>query len=261
MHIPEEIPLTLIPTRYATMSAFTFLVYDYLLTYKNELNLIWNRGWSLGKVLFILNRYFGIGAVLFDVYVFSNKEVSVVLRQIWLVETNSIYAVYDRKRKIFITLIVLLIIEILGMVFLTSFGIPKEYLGVHLGGCAYVRPPPDTFLSGLPAIILESIMFGMMAYRARMAWKNDLESALLRLIIRDSVLYFLSMILVLLMGCLCWASAFGPHVEVELALNWTTALSCALGSRLLLNMRSHFYRNQSASQMSTLQIPSSIGVM
>ncbi|KAF9041547.1 hypothetical protein BJ165DRAFT_1406462 [Panaeolus papilionaceus] len=46
------------------------IIFDHLLTLGDEVELIWQSPWSLGKVLFILNRYYCLAAVIFNNYAF-----------------------------------------------------------------------------------------------------------------------------------------------------------------------------------------------
>ncbi|KAF8501915.1 hypothetical protein JB92DRAFT_2975299 [Gautieria morchelliformis] len=57
---------SLIKTRYSTFSALSFVLYDHVLTLDAEKSFVWNSPWSLGKVLFIFNRHFGLLALMFN---------------------------------------------------------------------------------------------------------------------------------------------------------------------------------------------------
>ncbi|KAF8583553.1 hypothetical protein K439DRAFT_46618 [Ramaria rubella] len=74
-----------------------------------------------------------------------------------------------------------------------------------------------------------------MGYRAFMVFKSGTNSPLLRLLIRDSATYFLSIVSVVLTNCLIWAVA--PSGWSSFALSWVIVLPCVLSSRLLLNIR------------------------
>ncbi|KAF8512636.1 hypothetical protein JB92DRAFT_269308 [Gautieria morchelliformis] len=42
---------------YCTVASFCVLVYDFLLTRGEEIDLLWGTGWNVGKVLFFASRY------------------------------------------------------------------------------------------------------------------------------------------------------------------------------------------------------------
>ncbi|KAJ4477748.1 hypothetical protein C8J55DRAFT_515419 [Lentinula edodes] len=46
--------------RYANLAGCTLLLYDYLLTLDDEIEFIWRKSWSIGKVLFIISRYYSL---------------------------------------------------------------------------------------------------------------------------------------------------------------------------------------------------------
>ncbi|KAG1796234.1 uncharacterized protein HD556DRAFT_1360098 [Suillus plorans] len=60
---------------YFQVAACAAVVYDWGLTFGQELELIWRQRWSLMTVLYLVARYLGIG---FGVYVSTSK--SLVLR-------------------------------------------------------------------------------------------------------------------------------------------------------------------------------------
>jgi hypothetical protein len=55
-------------SRYASLAAGSIIVYDHLLTLDNEFELIWTSSWSVGKVLFIINRYYSLISVIVNNY-------------------------------------------------------------------------------------------------------------------------------------------------------------------------------------------------
>ncbi|KAF8480582.1 hypothetical protein JB92DRAFT_1761020 [Gautieria morchelliformis] len=59
------------PRKYVAVAALAMLTYDYALTFDDEFEFVWKRRWSLGKILFIFNRYFGLLSLLSVVMAFS----------------------------------------------------------------------------------------------------------------------------------------------------------------------------------------------
>ncbi|KAG2003050.1 hypothetical protein CC2G_003683 [Coprinopsis cinerea AmutBmut pab1-1] len=55
-------------TRYAQLASSSIIIYDHLVTFDSEVELIWKANWSKGKVLFILNRYYSLASVIFNNY-------------------------------------------------------------------------------------------------------------------------------------------------------------------------------------------------
>ncbi|KAF8828248.1 hypothetical protein HHX47_DHR4000594 [Lentinula edodes] len=55
-------------SRYASLAASVIIVYDHLITLDNEFDLIWKSSWSIGKGLFIINRYYSLASVVANNY-------------------------------------------------------------------------------------------------------------------------------------------------------------------------------------------------
>ncbi|GJE92391.1 hypothetical protein PsYK624_085450 [Phanerochaete sordida] len=55
-------------TRYSELASSVIIVYDHLVTLDQEVELIWKSGWSVGKTLFLLNRYYTLFTVIFNNY-------------------------------------------------------------------------------------------------------------------------------------------------------------------------------------------------
>ncbi|KAF9560656.1 hypothetical protein CPC08DRAFT_818130 [Agrocybe pediades] len=55
-------------SRYAHLAAGSMIVYDQLITFDQEVNLIWRESFSIGKVLFLMIRYYALAVTAFDFY-------------------------------------------------------------------------------------------------------------------------------------------------------------------------------------------------
>ncbi|KIJ46579.1 hypothetical protein M422DRAFT_249729 [Sphaerobolus stellatus SS14] len=69
----------LFTTRYTCIAAFTLLVYDYFLLLGQEIEYFWEKGFTVGKVLFLFNRYFGIGLLALDLIVLFTRHADPTL--------------------------------------------------------------------------------------------------------------------------------------------------------------------------------------
>jgi len=52
-------------------------LYDHLITFEQEVQLVWNKPWSIAKVLFLWIRYFGSLFLLIEALVFFIKPPSI----------------------------------------------------------------------------------------------------------------------------------------------------------------------------------------
>ncbi|KAF8532291.1 hypothetical protein JB92DRAFT_1310560 [Gautieria morchelliformis] len=118
-------------------------------------------------------------------------------------------------------------------------------------GC---RTPTTSNLFGLfliPPILNEVILCFFMLYKAWITYKNDYASRLLKLLIRDSVLYFSSIFVVMVTSLL--VLAFAPRNVVQIGFGWSYAVPCTMGSRLLLSMLQEASREQTSAFQSDLR--------
>ncbi|KAJ3785509.1 hypothetical protein GGU10DRAFT_354742 [Lentinula aff. detonsa] len=114
-------------TQYTNLAGSTLLFYDYLLTLDDEIEFIWKKSWSIGKVLFIISRYYSlIASVLINnMALFQSLTESECIRyyhwQAWsglitcmIVEVilqMRLYALYFLDKKILTLMVVSFIIS------------------------------------------------------------------------------------------------------------------------------------------------------
>ncbi|KAF8501913.1 hypothetical protein JB92DRAFT_857419 [Gautieria morchelliformis] len=233
---------SLMKTRYSTFAALSFLVYDHILTFDAEKQFVWRSPWSFGKVLFIVSRHFGLFALMFNAHslrrfqiclscqIFRAWEGIAVMLAVMITEVilmTRIYAVYDRSK---------IILAVMGVLY-----------GANIAGTAlivYMDRGFSYFLCWLPAFGFETLLVLIMLYKGLRTRDRGLNSPLLNVVVRDSIVYFLAIFASLFVDCLIWG--LSPQTfNVELSGCWTIAASCAFGSRLLLNIRERYFREQS----------------
>ncbi|KAF8501912.1 hypothetical protein JB92DRAFT_858406 [Gautieria morchelliformis] len=218
-------------TRYSTFAALSFLVYDHLLTFDAEKEFVWHSPWSFGKILFFFNRNFGLVALICNAAsVFRAWEGLAMMLAVMSTEVilmTRIYAVYEGNKLILAVMGVLFAANIAGTALIVYLAPPGGTIAphVHSSGCFVVDRGFSFFLCWLPA-------FGA------------LNSPLLNVVVHDSIVYFLAIFASLFVNCLIWGLSPGTF-NVELSGCWTIAASCSFGSRLLLNLREQYYKEQS----------------
>ncbi|KIJ32659.1 hypothetical protein M422DRAFT_265542 [Sphaerobolus stellatus SS14] len=178
-----------------------------------------------------------------------------------------IYIVYDKSKTLLTLLSVLFVAEIVASIVLADTGLPKTasipqtYIPLWTG-CHYTSPtPPHYFTTWIPAMLFETLLFGLMLLRGWQIYKNNGLSSLLKSLIVDSFTYFFAILLVLVVNVIIIAEAvFHPIDELSHVFRWAIAIPCALGSRLLLNMRKRYYKSCELSgysqEMSEMRGPS-----
>ncbi|KAL5526776.1 hypothetical protein ACEPAF_8501 [Sanghuangporus sanghuang] len=73
----------IINTRYSELASSTKIVFDYLLTLDQEIQFIWKARWSIGKLLFFVNRYYTLFVVGFNNYALFSPKLSDDVRAVF----------------------------------------------------------------------------------------------------------------------------------------------------------------------------------
>ncbi|KAF8503135.1 hypothetical protein JB92DRAFT_3098798 [Gautieria morchelliformis] len=252
---------SLTATKYSWVASLAFLLYDHVITLNVEVVNVWNRPRSLSRWLFIWTRYFGLVSLTMTVTVqvlfhgsLSNKvckffvwweaiSIALITASVEVILIIRVYAVYDCNKRILYGVVALFLLLLITTGILWGFTgkVPDinilPSLGTHpidsIAGCF----APTTNLLGLsfvPAILNEVILCLFMLYQAWITYKNNHGSRLLKILIRDSVLYFSSISVTLLLNCL--VTIFDPPFLRQIGFGWAYAVPCTMGSRLLLSM-------------------------
>ncbi|KAF8527221.1 hypothetical protein JB92DRAFT_2867825 [Gautieria morchelliformis] len=153
---------------------------------------------------------------------------------------SRIHAVYNCNWKITYIATGTLAISVFGAFLLNFLNFPGGVAGPHgLSVCLFGRPVYYIWVSPL---IGHTVLCLFMLHRAWRTYMQNGNSLLFHLIVHDSVLYFLTMFPVLLFNCL--VNLFGPPSLATVGFPWVIAVTCAVGSRLLLNMREEYFRRK-----------------
>ncbi|KAF8526776.1 hypothetical protein JB92DRAFT_2869323 [Gautieria morchelliformis] len=153
---------------------------------------------------------------------------------------SRIHAVYDCNWKITYITAGTLATSVLGSSLLNFLNFPGGVAGPPgLSGCYLTKPVYYVWVSPL---ICQTVLCLFMLHRAWRAYMQNGNSPLFHLIVRDSVLYFLTIFPILLFNCL--VNFLGPPSLAGAGGPWAGAVIVAVGSRLLLNMREEYFRRQ-----------------
>jgi len=255
--------------QYAVLASYVVLVYDHLLTIRDEINYIWKRRFSAVTVLFFINRYYCLCAatiVLFaelsTVMDFEKCMRFVLFQPLGegvpftffpdIVIGLRVYALYGRNKAIAVILTIYIIAE-LGValwIYLTPSTHPTTLPGppevfdipvLHL--CIATK---STKLGNLQAAsfqfmqtIYDSAVFGLIVYKTV---KDALDSrssvgGIRALMARHGVLYYA----VMFSANLTWAMMilFSPPALQYSAAAPTFVLACMSVNRMTLSLRSY----------------------
>ncbi|KAJ7245638.1 hypothetical protein B0H12DRAFT_1127415 [Mycena haematopus] len=249
-------------TRFSQFASSAIVVFDHIITLDVEVELIWKSPWSMGKVLFIINRYYTLASLVINNYGFFSSSLtdSFCLRffrwQGWtgliacmiaeIILQMRLYALYFLNKKVLALMVTTFILSsassavIMGMVLerLTAHAHPIP--GTTVTFCVPSTVPHYFFAFWIPILCFESLLCALALYRGFQTFRASdpvFQSGrhLVAILIRDSVFYFLVMFATYFTNMLVWLSASSNLLEIPIA--FSVAMSCCLGNRMILNVR------------------------
>ncbi|KZT12009.1 uncharacterized protein LAESUDRAFT_162925 [Laetiporus sulphureus 93-53] len=246
-------------TSYATLSGLALLLFDHVLTFQQEVDLFWKGPLSLTKILYLWNRYFSLIALSIDVAIHmsaisSNSNrcedylqvqgslATVITATVDFVLVLRVWILYHRNRTMLYVLVFLFASEVIAMEIISVYSdLPlKEYahLGSTITGCYSLTVPKYFKVYVVPSLIVSAIMFAMTVYKCGMSLKGyrGATMPLITLFLRDGVLWFLAVVVILVTDILIWSLARATLAELMIGLS--CALYSVIASRVLLNIRS-----------------------
>jgi len=249
-------------TTYNTVSASMFTFYDYLLTFGDEVDLIWRAELSWVSMLYYTIRYltffirlvhlvfctnvFGMvpvsaaGCLLWQWFQVMSGQVLFVAVEILLI--TRVFAYYGRSKVLLICLLSLLAAEFAAMFALVATSLPKAVIvsnplrNIHAGPCVGISVSSLFSSLWIPPLIMQSILSILVAkkfIKSRLDAQAD-SPPILVVFIRDHTWAF-----VLIFAVSLWATlAYATINQGEVALTWNYSVLGFCGSRLILNLRS-----------------------
>jgi len=246
--------------RYAALASSCIIFYDYLITMDGELELIWNAHWSLGKVLFLVNRYYALSAAIVNNYGLFSPHltnsfcmhffrwqgytglIAAMIAQMIL--QMRLYALYKLNKKILLLMGGCFTITSAASATIMSRTLSRITVQSHvLPGVPFCVPfgiPGHFYTFWIPLLLFEALMCGLALYRGFRTLRTEgslFQSGrqLVRILIRDSIFYFLAMFATYFTNLLVWV--FARYTLLEIPVGFSVAISCVMANRLVLNVR------------------------
>ncbi|KAI0758944.1 hypothetical protein C8Q74DRAFT_1300993 [Fomes fomentarius] len=232
------------------VAALALLVWDIITTMDDEVNLIWPSSWTLPKSLYLFVRYYSlIILILHNVRVIPcgpwlifeivstllvelAAEVIIILR---------VYAVYAAQKKVLQIMVAGFVLQIAIIAVSLGVSMPKIVAGFY---CQAADLPTEMVLYSCASIVYETFLFSLMmlgVIRGPGAKEGLSDTALLKVIVRDGMMAFIGIFLVMLLNTLLFTMA--PTTLVTVGFPWLFAMIGALGARLVLNLRTEHAHN------------------
>ncbi|KAJ6571563.1 hypothetical protein B0H19DRAFT_662613 [Mycena capillaripes] len=249
-------------SRFLVFIPLTLAVYDYVLTFEEEVSRYWGTHLTWGTVLFYINRYsaiFGTVPVLAEMLLtttdsrksavcdgFTQYHEYFALASQILVSTMLImrtYALYERNKPVLAFMIFVTFCAVVSAVYLLLSGHSRDVLDPHLKsfGC----PSPTTHDTNIRTagawsgmLVFDVMIFLLTVYKCYKYVVHNgspLSGSLFAVLFRDGACYFIIMIAANAANIATYTMG-GPIISGS----GTTAvnvLSSILMSRLMLNLR------------------------
>ncbi|THH07271.1 hypothetical protein EW145_g3493 [Phellinidium pouzarii] len=246
-------------------------VYDWLLTFQDEIELIWRAEWTLGKVVFLLTRYLAfVDPAVFVVYMFypeldSNLCGSLYTTSIHLLVVGivvaelimaiRVYALWGKSPCILAILVVLTLAASITSIFLIQRTLdflfwPKSFLP-RLIPCFMLSRnfelSHQIFSVFLIEVLFDTVIMVLTAWKGIAQWGQDSGgSPLLLIFYRDGMAYFLCFFVLSMANCIIYLNVQTTIKYHDLLIEYVQQQSyvlmlrvfhSVLSTRIILNLR------------------------
>ncbi|KAJ6577791.1 hypothetical protein B0H19DRAFT_1121388 [Mycena capillaripes] len=245
-------------TSYVAIAALTVLVFDHVLTFREEIEYMWFSKWNLAKCLYLWNRYFGLAALSFDAFFYTHPTptsnntcqaflqvqglaATIIVGTVDVVLLLRVYVLHGNSKKLLKFLIPLVLCEVVPMAIISILSdLPlKTFARVDpLLGCYALSVPRFLTFYTIPALAVSSIMFIMTLHKCGFVFmKSQIASEMpvIRLFARDGIIWFIAVLLITSTDIILWAAGRPTLAEVNIAMS--CALYSIIASRVLLNIK------------------------
>ncbi|KAH7920034.1 hypothetical protein BV22DRAFT_828830 [Leucogyrophana mollusca] len=258
-------------TRISQLVWCTMLFYDHLITFDQEVEYIWNAGWSIPTILFFALRYVGDGLAILSIIAFLSDPSQQVFSDgfiffaawsesvlIWIMQIilqMRIYALYKRSRRVLVFMTATFVMEIIAMSTImiladTDIDIVNS-LPPDVQICAADGLPNFFFGWWLPIIIFEGLlcMFALCAGVRQLILRSQLEGfrggRAVDSLVKGNVFYFLCVLIPCTLNTVVWATLGVSYVQITQGFGFATAI--VVGCRVVLSLRRTLSRKTETS--------------
>ncbi|KIJ21038.1 hypothetical protein PAXINDRAFT_95988, partial [Paxillus involutus ATCC 200175] len=261
MSVPQSFLQDLWIRKSVGLAGFSCLVYDYILTFDEEVKFIWKAPWSITKVTFFVNRYGNLLGQTFiqvvetgwivhdsqDLCQRFNLFISIFMtlgaESIHILVLLRAWAIWGCQRRVATILIsaycvyLLLILTIVAISTKSQSFYQFQYLNL-IGICVEVIPPYIWLLCGASLLLDTSVFWLTMRSLRRHSQECQhlYPSGLVHLLVRDAVTFYVVSIFYELFTMVTW-TVYANNPKYLLSLTFSLPLLSIGGQRLVLNVR------------------------
>ncbi|KAH8833402.1 hypothetical protein DL96DRAFT_1705398 [Flagelloscypha sp. PMI_526] len=280
------------------VGSVALLVYDYFLTFGDEVELMWKGRFALPKLIFLWvnllysyedtlmtslkNRYFTIAVTCFMVFFVLLKPTlqpdivetgvsTLIIGTVDLVLMLRVWVLYGGGKAILAVFLLLLTAEIACMVVIQYFAVAQFKTFLHLGpvlpGCYAMENPPSYLpLMLVPPLVVSVIMCCLTLFRCRhrlalffgFGRPNARSEPVTELFLRDGTFWFIAVFAVDFAQLMIWC--FGHPTLFSLLIIPSIVIYTILSSHALLNIK-HVVRPEITVEMVEPSIPSPLSLV
>ncbi|KAG2032966.1 hypothetical protein BDR03DRAFT_968580 [Suillus americanus] len=251
----------------------TLLVYDYFLTLKDEVCYIWNRPWTVVKVMFIINRYGNligqtfiqleeVGFLSHGSQVFCQRFAFVTacfmalsaesIHIIVLMRTWAIWGTQKRVANILIWSYVSYILVLMGTATYGAITSHLQFAQLDVTHICVTTAPSYIWLICCGSFILDAVLF-VSTMRCLRVYSREFQSLypsdLLHILVRDAIIFFIVSMSSNAITAVFW-TVYADNPKCFIAKGFATPLVSVAGQRLVLNLRSSEGRTYSTRDLS-----------
>ncbi|KAJ3806355.1 hypothetical protein F5876DRAFT_69019 [Lentinula aff. lateritia] len=203
--------------KFTNLAAGTVIIYDHLLTLNDEFEHIWKNSWSMGKALFIINRYYSlIATIVINNYGFQYFHweggggliTCIITETILLMRLYAMYALDKRMLSLMLVGFVLSIAS-QGAVVGVALKNVRAYKDTETLLCVPLLPT-FSYSFWIPRLAFETVLCILALIRGFQLQKDEIGETdwsgndLMRILIRDSIGYYIVMFAIYLMCLVVW---------------------------------------------------------
>ncbi|CAD6586170.1 MAG: hypothetical protein CYPHOPRED_003436 [Cyphobasidiales sp. Tagirdzhanova-0007] len=226
------------------------IIWDWLVSLGEEYRSIWKTEWNLVKVLYLISRYWTLGALSFSLWAFTATfEHDACVKVIhWIPATCAVitlstecilavrtYALWGRPRWLLGVVSLCLLVELAFMIWGSAIIEPVFPAGV-LGPCVPTSSAWPNYLYFLSPFVVDVIFTGLCFYKAIQIAKVGQVTEILKLFLRDGSMYF---VIVSLANVVQTGFFIQPHTGMKVINAFAAlGLSSMMCCRLVLSLKS-----------------------
>ncbi|KIJ60341.1 hypothetical protein HYDPIDRAFT_117233 [Hydnomerulius pinastri MD-312] len=239
----------------------TFLVYDFFLTFDDEIRYIWKAPWTVVKVTYLVNRYgnligqtvirleefsiigHGVESFCQKFHLFTSIFMILAAESIHVLVLTRAWAIWGCKRRVAIRLAAGYLLYIVAMIsvviYATKTKIFSTFQAVETSDICTGYTTPYVWLIYVGSFFLDTTMFAltMRSLRKHSRISGRLyPSMLIHLLYRDAIVFFVVSIFTESFTIGAWLS-FPTDPRNFLAKAFAVPLLSITGQRLVLNLR------------------------